>query len=337
MFSIKYKLNDIFIEVNRYKEKTSKIHIDYSEYFKKKLDYCRRLLKKQSEKNLGKEPPEHFNAIFSVRKALIENVENELGAIGAFTQLFIPAGRSFFANLQSNVFTFLSSNNVIDPFLKEFGSLYESMKRFPSRVKINGKEEIKFKAKLDRLVEPILSGQYIYEKGKAYIISDGRKINVSNSSSGQQEILPLIIILSILPFIRFLAAGQTVYIEEPEAHMFPTAQRHIIELIATVFNYSKVPMQFFITTHSPYILTATNNLMQAGRLKAQIKDHDLASLEKIVPHERMLNPEDVTAYSLTDGNCEIITCQETGLIQTNVIDSVSDELAIQFDELLDIE
>ncbi|MGL6136490.1 MAG: AAA family ATPase, partial [Planktothrix sp.] len=167
--------------------------------------------------------------------------------------------------------------------------------------------------------------------------------NISNCSSGQQETLPLVIILStmpfiqsIMPFIQPIVGGQTIYIEEPEAHVFPTAQKYIVELIATVFNTNPDGLQFFITTHSPYILTATNNLLQAGLIYQDANDQVIEKLEKIVPRYKTLLTKDVAVYSLMDGFCKSIISEETGLIDTNIIDSVSEELAMEFDQLLDL-
>jgi hypothetical protein len=264
-------------------------------------------------------------------------ISHGIGQIGIYSQFFIPAGRSFFANLQGSIFTLLANKISIDPFLLGFGSLYEPVRFLYIVNKGNADKDKQF----DDLAESIICGKYLYEKAKDYIIaSDGRKIDVAHSSSGQQETLPLILILKSLPFIkpRWGGAGKTVYIEEPEAHMFPTAQRNIVELIATVFNESK-DLQFFITTHSPYVLTAINNLLQAGQLQAQLEKAEdmerLDALKQIVPPERRLNLEDVAVYSLSDKGCEMIIDQETGLIQTNIIDTVSDELSIQFGKLLD--
>mgnify|MGYP006206212493 CR=1 FL=1 len=48
-------------------------------------------------------------------------------------------------------------------------------------------------------------------------------------------------------------------IEEPEAHLFPVAQKHLIELLAIMVNRNE-DNQLIITTHSPYILSSFNNL-----------------------------------------------------------------------------
>ncbi|MEG3893330.1 AAA family ATPase, partial [Microcoleus sp. Z1_A1] len=270
---------------------------------------------------------------------LVESLGRSIGREAAFNQLFIPAGRSFFANLQSNIFSFLSSNNTLDPFLRSFGSTYETIKKL--RIKYNIYLEHKYTKdileEINRLIEQSLCGKHIQEKGKDFLeVADGRRISIANSSSGQQETLPLTIILAALPFIASPPVGQTVYIEEPEAHLFPSAQRNIVELIATVFNSRKEQLQFFITTHSPYVLTALNNLLQAGLLYEESSEDIQHQLEKIVSRYKSLDVDDLSAYVLSNGKCQSIVCPDTGLIDARVIDSVSDELAIEFDQLLNL-
>ncbi|MBF0473444.1 MAG: AAA family ATPase, partial [Nitrospirae bacterium] len=132
----------------------------------------------------------------------------------------------------------------------------------------------------------LLNGNYEIIKDEDYIsLNDGRYISVATASSGQQEILPLMMVLAWFIIIR-RKLGYTLYIEEPEAHLFPTSQKHIVELISSVFNISnKPPLQFFITTHSPYILTSFNNLIQAGILQSKLPPEKLDELYKIVPKE----------------------------------------------------
>ena len=142
--------------------------------------------------------------------------------------------------------------------------------------------------------------------------------------------------LAALPFFESRGSGQTVYIEEPEAHLFPNAQRSVIELIATVFNCRKEKLQFFITTHSPYVLTSINNLLQAGLIYQDVAQDVLSQLEKIVPRYKALNTADLSAYLLENGRGKSIVCPDTGLIDAKAIDSVSDDLAIEFDDLLNL-
>lgn len=343
-FSIRYEISDVFIEVSRKHDNKGKISLSYSEFFKKELVELRTLLRKVKETSIDKNARyERIDRLYLTREilrdSLAELLSSSLCKEAAFTQLFIPAGRSFFANLQSSIFSFLSSNNALDPFLRAFGSTYESIKgvRFRLRDRPDEEKEAKdIQDEMTRLIEKSLCGKHIHERGKDFLeISDGRRISVANSSSGQQETLPLTVMLAALPFLTS-SSGQTVYIEEPEAHLFPSAQRSVIELIATVFNYRKEKLQFFITTHSPYVLTAINNLLQAGILYQKVDQEVLRQLEKIVPKYKALSTSDLSAYVLANGKCSSIICPDTGLIDANIIDSVSDELAIEFDKLLNL-
>lgn len=241
-------------------------------------------------------------------------------------QYFIPAGRSFFSSIQVNIFTIVKRNLNIDPFLIDFGSNYEYVKSF--------KDTFFDKSDncLERLSENIIHGKYKKENDNDFLIhKDGRKINLYNASSGQQEALPLILML--LSFER-LDSHETLYIEEPEAHLYPTAQKQMIELIAHVYNSGD--KQLFITTHSPYILAAFNNLLEAGNII-----HNKPELEEkvyqIVPKEEVLSINDFVAYSIKDGKKEVLINKETNLVSQNILDDVSTEIAEEFGKLIDLE
>lgn len=337
-FLIRYELSSIFIEISRKQNSKGKINLKYSGFFDAERKALRTLLKKVKSEHSGENSAfERIDKLFTTRAALksylAASLKLSLGEEAAYTQMFIPAGRSFFSHLQNNIFSYLASNNALDPFLGKFGSLYEGLKSLNFQFK-DGQE---IHEEMRRLIEESLYGKHIREKQKDFLeTSDGRKIDIAISSSGQQEMLPLIIILKSLPFLTDSSNGQTVYIEEPEAHLFPSTQRNIIELIAIIFNYCDNWLQVFITTHSPYILTALNNLLQAGLLYEQEKREISSCLEDIVPRYKAISPSEFSAYVLKDGMCSSIICPETGLIDATLIDSVSDELAIEFDKLLNL-
>ena len=56
-----------------------------------------------------------------------------------------------------------------------------------------------------------------------------------------------------------------IYLEEPEAHVFPDTQKKLIDLFAWMANDPILSFDWVITTHSPYILTAFNTLIEAWR------------------------------------------------------------------------
>ena len=151
--------------------------------------------------------------------------------------IFIPASRSFFAALQKNIFSFLANDIDIDPFVKEFGFNYENSKRLHQDgfFRIDDISEATRK-KVDKLASDIIVGEYVYADEQDWILNKGKRTNLANASSGQQESLPMLLILQIWPFSYPKENLQNFIIEEPEAHLFPTSQKQIISLIATIYN-----------------------------------------------------------------------------------------------------
>lgn len=334
-FDIEYKINEHYIKI--FKKVNGKLTIEYSDIYKELLNktrvYHKNIIKKMSESNeidsddIEMETRHHFNSL----------VQKEIDPIASFTQNFIPAGRSFFANLQSSIFSFLSTNNALDPFLIQFGSFYERVKsfsRYPRRIKPKDLTNIE---KIDNISNIILNGKYVFDKGKDYLLlNDNRQIDISNASSGQQETLPLALIFRFLQYVRFVS-GTTLYIEEPEAHLFPTAQRYIVELIATIFNSSSNNYQFFITTHSPYILSSFNNLIYANEIKNKLNEDNQVKLYNIISNDKLLDGNSINSYSIDKGSNALLTCEDSKLISTNIIDEVSNILASQMEKLLEFE
>ncbi len=346
-FFIRYEINDVFIEVKRITTNKSRISIDYADSYKKEFLLLHKMKKRTKEEAEKYKDIRHEQLnYYLIREHLSNYLTSSLCNEASFIQLFVPAGRAFLANLQNNIFSFLHSNNDLDPFLEAFGSEYESLKGLVGIEIVNMQASEKEKylekkylqdSRISLIVEEILCGKHINLKGKDYIENaDHRLVSLVNASSGQQETLPLLIILAKLPIVVEFFLGRTVYIEEPEAHLFPQAQKSIIDLIATVFNYHEDKLQFFITTHSPYTLTSFNNLLQAGMLYKELDTEHLEELEKIVPRYKALSTDDFSAYALADGKCTSIIDPETGLIDATIIDTVSEDLAFEFDNLLNL-
>jgi predicted ATPase len=187
-------------------------------------------------------------------------------------------------------------------------------------------------------IQEILKGNYTIDNGDEKIIlnNDAKdKIRLSNASSGQQEVIRLLQDI----FITMLDQEKVLRIlEEPEAHLFPIAQKQLIELLVLMMNQN-VDNQLIITTHSPYILTVFNNLLFAKRV---VDKNALVSkeVERVIAKNLWLNLEDFSAYSLgsysDDENwnyCESIVDTQTQLIDQNYLDEVSDMLGSDFQAL----
>lgn len=246
------------------------------------------------------------------------------------SQIFIPSSRAFFVLFQKRMFSFLAGPSGgptnIDPFLRDFGPKYEGVKDVIGRLKFEDEITQRLYAKICERRREILRGDYIREREGEYILDPQRrrKTRVEDASSGQQEALPMLAILSEWPL---LAPRDTRYfIEEPEAHLFPSSQKAMVELIALI--YKKRKHQFVITTHSPYILTALNNLIFAEEVSKA------ADVSKIVDPDTLVSFDDVVAYSVKDGHAININEEENRLIGSSIIDSVSDEFSEIFEKLM---
>lgn len=336
--SVRYELGNAFVDISRPGDPEAEVTLRYSAYFHREL-----MAIKQELQSLGQKSeivtPDRWHAVFLAKANQVERISDRIGQTAGFWQLFIPAGRSFFAYLQSSMFSYLSSSNVVDPFLIEFGRYYEGFKDWPLHGRRPSNRRKVLRNDVDSIIQEILCGRYVREEGKDFLdLPDGRRTDLPHSSSAQQELLPLALILGMISSRDVVIfPGYTIYIEEPEAHLFPTAQRRIVELLATVFNTATTPLQFIVTTHSPYILTALNNLMQAGALSKTLSDKDTERLDKIVPASQRLDPDVVNAFLIEKGTGHSIKSKETNLITASVIDSVSNDLSIQFGDLLDLE
>ncbi|PAA35321.1 hypothetical protein CJU79_20040 [Pseudomonas fragi] len=246
--------------------------------------------------------------------------------------IYIPAGRSFFANLQKNIFSFISTNTPIDYFLKEFGSVYE-------RTRVEGFQQQARRIRpknIIKIVDDLLCGTYLSEKGQDWIVGGNGKVSVSNSSSGQQEVLPMAMVLSTWPFINSSFFQRSFIIEEPEAHLFPIAQGRVVSLIAEAYN-SRGSGDFVVTTHSPYILTALNNLIQASNAWNALPAERKSEIYKLVPKSEMVDFDDVSAYMVDKGGVHSILDREFSLIQADAIDAVSAHFSDKFEKLLELE
>ncbi|CAA6824909.1 MAG: Unknown protein [uncultured Sulfurovum sp.] len=327
-FQIIYIRDDIEIKISKTNTQR-KIKIELSEYLTNQF----RGLKSQYKKFL-KQKKDDDRFIYDDFWEFKDQYIDESQEVSKYfsESIFIPASRSFFANLQKNIFSFLAENIDIDPFMKEFGSKYELAKNIHANTRFN--EEIiqrnKSNKQFKEIVENILNGKYEYKDKQDWITSKGEMINVANTSSGQQESLPMLLILSIFPFVNDNKVNM-YFIEEPEAHLFPVSQKHLVSLFGLIYNNDQDSV---ITTHSPYILTALNNLLLAYDIKEQ---KGKEALKDIIDEEFCINFDDIRAYTIEKGKLISIMDKEERLIGMNIIDSVSDEFSNTFDTLLSMQ
>lgn len=189
-------------------------------------------------------------------------------------------------------------------------------------------------------IDKILRGKYLIDNfGEKIFINEttNEYVYLSNASSGQKESIRILqdIFMNILENPKFLRI-----VEEPEAHLFPVAQKQLIELLSLMANQNQ-DNQLIITTHSPYVLTVFNNLLFAKRV---VEKNPSAEIEvtEIIGKDYWLAATDFAAYSLSnsaldiDNYCESIFSTEKGTIRQNFLDTVSEMLGGDFNTLYQI-
>jgi len=168
---------------------------------------------------------------------------------------------------------------------------------------------------------------------------DGRKITPLELSSGQQELIYLLLLIRNL-FQTSFTYGRTisVLIEEPSAHLFPHEQKETIEYIVSIYRElqgfdKRNKARFFVSTHSPYVLNVINNMLKKGYLiketndctdetkKEQIKK----GMEKLAfPH---LTVDEISAHFIQKKVVSMINESENGAyLYQEMIEKISQDI-----------
>lgn len=254
-------------------------------------------------------------------------------------QMFIPAGRSFYSNLNKAV-PMLEHGSKLDTVTVRFGRAFTGLLDGTPRYLPREKSGARVKETLKRhraSIEAILGGKIKLGSAEKYIETlDGRVIPLGLMSSGQQELFSLLLTLQDY-FLRNLLDSDPsldlVYIEEPEAHLFPKSQSDLIRHIVDIHNGISKRCLMFITTHSPYVLSSLNNLILASQIAEKFDKS--REVSEIVPKSFWLDGDKVAAYALSNGHCASII-DETGLIDGHYLDKVSSDITEEFSSLLDL-
>jgi hypothetical protein len=254
---------------------------------------------------------------------------------------YIPSERSYFVDTQKG-YRLLGSQP--DPIASQFAELYaDSLNLDISKSRMSAQ----------------LEGELI-RGGDSWMFafSDGRILPLNFLSTGSRELLPLLCALEMYVHRRRQitlddeygsssrdeARFDEFFIEEPEAHIFPKKQYEIVQYLAEIMNDKSLSPAISITTHSPYILTAFNNLIKAADAAKANPAKASEIDERIVAKKYWIQREDFKAYALKPSpqapgkyETEPIMDEETGLIDADYLDDVSSDIAEEFGQLLEIQ
>ncbi|MEB5483292.1 AAA family ATPase [Burkholderia pseudomallei] len=298
-------------------------------FYKVQFDAYKKLSKRVTDPESG----EDVDAVLEFRSIMVRGFTREQGSDFVAAQTFIPAGRAFFTNMGRAIAAFEQSR-LLDPLTVRFARLYtlylDRYKGTYSRRLGSLREEL-----LGTSFEKLLGGKLITSDEGDYVTSpDGRRIPFSALSSGQQELLPLFVTLNSLS-ATLSRRGRLVYIEEPEAHLFPEAQSELVELLGALVQEKSLNTDLILTTHSPYVLSKLNNLMFGGDI-ARRSTNNADAVAAILPAKSLLRSSVVNAYAIKDGVVQDIKSR-AGLVNAEYLDSISGKIAEEFDALLEIE
>lgn len=141
-----------------------------------------------------------------------------------------------------------------------------------------------------------------------YHMCNGATIPLTATASSIKELSPLSLLIN-----KFPVKGVSILFEEPEAHLHPSRQVKLADLLACIISAGG---HLQVTTHSDYLIKRLNNLMKLSLLKDKISPSDFEKLlnDFQIKEEYLLAVSNVRAYLLeeqSDGSSRIIV-QEVG-------------------------
>lgn len=331
-FCIEFWAGDYHVRFTRgqYKDVLSEnFRISFSPYFEKQ--YSDLLATSKSISSSDSSTDYELDAFWRIRDAGVSALKKHLGEDYPDSQLFIPAGRSFFTSVGKTIAAF-EQGRVLDPLTMRFGRVFANMRERAVSPRLNA-----FARRVPWLdpLDVVMGGEIVIQRDKEFLrTEDGRKIPLSSMSSGQQELMPLLMMMRARSGPR--RQRQLITIEEPEAHLFPAAQSALVESFAGMLSTSNSTLSLLMTTHSPYVLAKLNNLIKAHQVgtSAEAKHRRVV---RVVGSRSWVNERSVGAYALHNGELKIINDTEDGLIDAMYLDGVSGAIAREFNELLGIE
>jgi hypothetical protein len=248
---------------------------------------------------------------------------------------YIPLERSYFVDASKG---YRALGTEPDPISANFAVFYANSLNPASRMK---------------RIPRYLKGDLVsWQDGWMLAFHDGRFLPLSHLSSGSKQMLPMLVALEYYESERRQTGnlsneelyGHKLYslddftIEEPEASVFPQTQYELVREFTALANEVDFRAHFTITTHSPYILTAFNDLIKAGFIAEEQPDK-ASEVAKIIPRHYWIKPGDFAAYAFDgkDGVLRSIMDEETKMINGDILDDISSNIADEFGQLLEIQ
>lgn len=337
-FQIEFYAGDYQVRISRieYRKKLGdNMRVWLSPYFEEQYAVALSAFKEAARLSEGRMmDSREVRASYELRERLRKINRKRLGDNHVDIQTFIPAGRSFFTSIGKSIVAF-EHGRILDPLILRFGRFYAGV-----RDRRYAPPQARVTTLLSTRLDSLMSGALVFERNKEYLRTpDGRKVPLSAMSSGQQELMPLV--LALKNRATLLEHGdfqQMLFVEEPEAHLFPSSQSALVELFSHFLAHSKGRARMILTTHSPYVLAKINNLIKAREVAGSRKGTRKAALiQEIIKEEYWFDGAKLRAYAIKDGTVCRIQDMDDNLIEAEYLDEVSGAIASEFSRILGVE
>lgn len=227
---------------------------------------------------------------------------------------YIPTDRYLVSSISSSLWGFTDSNIALPKSMTSFGKNFE----FARRTVI-------------QFISSVLGVVYKYENNEDRVYFNKEHfLTLSESSSSSHAVIPLQLVIE---YLRMTEKKNQFIVEEPELNLFPTAQKNLVQYL--VQSCASKENHLHINTHSPYVLSAINNLIFAYKVAHEVPEK-AEEVAQIIPREQWLNPDDVAAYYVADGTVQSIIDSREGLIGENELDAISEDISGERDQLFKI-
>jgi len=274
------------------------------------------------------------------QSSVMEYVRKECNDLFGYSKeiFFIPAGRSMLSTL-SDQLQYIHPH-LLDYPMRQFVDTVNTSRAFFGRrldeIVRDKKALSSSRLRLDAIrraqeyIRKILKGEYVYDReGGKLFVSPGVFTKMNYASSGQQEVVWILLSL----FLILLENSCTlVVIEEPESHLYPDAQKAIVEFIAFVFNV--LGCDFIVTTHSPYVMGFVNDLLYAEELGKGVSSRALRS---VISDDFWIDADEVAGYFVDQGKACSMMDEDVPALKWDLLDHASDEINDLFNKMVDIE
>ena len=269
---------------------------------------------------------------------------------------YIPSERNLVAAIPNWYQVSMKQDNILD-FMKEWEFARKAFSKGEAILDL----PVKYKYSSNN------SADYI-------VLPNGKELDLTVTSSGLQSLTPLYIMIHYLTSEYFKETHTNVeqnimkmrlqsvvadecaqlsleeqfdivntmmtphhsdlFIEEPEAHIFPSTQKSFVYGLVKMLNGSP-KHTCFIATHSPYIMTTFNNVILAGETSSESKEK-AEKVSELMPRRQTLRYKEVAAFEMKDGKIHSIMDDEFRLISAEALDGASEEIGKDFDYLLNL-